>query len=434
MSIPAAPGRFQPRLDGRAGLLTLTHRRQGDRLLIMGIGVIGVDLERAIQPLDRLFVAADFAVLHRDAVGAEGVGRVLLVKPHQLVQSIAHADEYNTPPPRAVCPGGHTSVMSSPDTRLEQRMATRFPQIYQQKTPTFSFEFFPPRTEAAQQRLRDNVTELKALGPTFVTCTYGAGGSTREKTGQIVAELGRELGVPAAAHLTCVGNSREQLIEVLEGFRELGITNIVALRGDAPAASASGGASGGVGQFEPHPEGLRYANELVALIRERFGDAFGIAVAGYPEGHVETPCRLTDMDNLKRKVDAGADVVMTQLFFDNRDFYDFVERCELAHIAVPIVAGIMPIVTRAGILKMAGLCGARLPSKLLKKLQAAGDDDEKVSRIGIDWATQQCHDLLEHHVRGIHFYTLNRSNATIEIYRRLGAADSQTLADIAGEG
>jgi methylenetetrahydrofolate reductase (NADPH) len=240
--------------------------------------------------------------------------------------------------------------------------------------------------------------------------------------------LGRELGVPAAAHLTCVGNSREQLIEVLEGFRELDITNIVALRGDAPAA---GGASGGVSTFEPHPDGLRYASELVALIRERFGDAFGIAVAGYPEGHVETRCRLTDLDNLKRKVDAGADVVITQLFFDNRDFYDFVERCELSGIDVPIVAGIMPIVTRAGILKMAGLCGARLPSKLLKRLQAAGEDDEKVARVGIDWATRQCHDLLENRVRGIHFYTLNRSNATIEIYRRLGAADSQALADMA---
>ncbi|QNN23626.1 methylenetetrahydrofolate reductase [NAD(P)H] [Planctomycetales bacterium ZRK34] len=310
-------------------------------------------------------------------------------------------------------------------------MTIRFPQIYQQKAPTFSFEFFPPKTDAAQQRLRDNVTELKALGPTYVTCTYGAGGSTRQQTGQIVAELARELQVPAAAHLTCVGNSREQLIEVLEGFAAQGIANIVALRGDAPAADAS---SGGVATFEPHPEGLRYANELVTLIRERFGDTFGIAVAGYPEGHIETPSRLTDLDNLKRKVDAGADMVMTQLFFDNRDFYDFVERCELAGITVPIVAGIMPIVTRAGIMKMAGLCGARLPSKLLKKLQAAGDDDEKVARVGIDWATRQCHDLLEHHVRGIHFYTLNRSNATIEIYRRLGATDSQTLADIAGDG
>lgn len=300
-------------------------------------------------------------------------------------------------------------------------MPTRFPQIYQQKAPTFSFEFFPPKSEAAERRLRDNVAELKTLRPTYVTCTYGAGGSTQQKTGQIVAQLGEALQIPTAAHLTCVGASREQLVEVLEEFRKLGIANIVALRGDPPADK---------NHFEPHPDGLRYANELVNLIRERFGDAFGIAVAGYPEGHIETPSRLTDLDNLKRKVDAGADVVITQLFFDNRDFYDFVERCELAGIAVPIVAGIMPIVTRAGILKMAGLCGARLPSKLLKRLQAAGDDDDKVARVGIDWATRQCHDLLEHHVRGIHFYTLNRSNATIEIYRRLGATDSQALADI----
>ncbi|MBI1369056.1 MAG: methylenetetrahydrofolate reductase [NAD(P)H] [Planctomycetes bacterium] len=300
-------------------------------------------------------------------------------------------------------------------------MQRRFPEIFEQAGATFSFEFFPPKTPEAQGRLHQQVAELKTLSPSFVTCTYGAGGSTRQQTGDIVAKLGKELAVPTAAHLTCVGHSCDQLVEVLEGYRKMGIANIVALRGDAPADQST---------FTPHPEGLRYAGELVGLIRKRFGDAFGIAVAGYPEGHTDTRCKLTDLDHLKRKVDAGADVVVTQLFFDNRDFYDFVERCQIVGIRVPVVAGIMPIVSRSGIMRMAGLCGARLPAKLLRRLVAA-TDDEQVAKIGIDWATQQCRDLLDHQVRGIHFYTLNRSSATIEIYRRLGARDSQALAHMA---
>jgi methylenetetrahydrofolate reductase (NADPH) len=175
---------------------------------------------------------------------------------------------------------------------------------------------------------------------------------------------------------------------------------------------------------------LRYGSQLVALIRERFGDRFGIAVGGYPEGHPETASMLDDIDHLKAKVDAGADCVVTQLFFDNRDFYDFRERCELAGIGVPIVAGIMPVLSRKGIVRMAGMCGSRLPAKMIRRLQNAGDDDAKVAKVGIDWATQQCRDLLENQVRGIHFYTLNRSSATIEIYRRLGAEDSEALEDL----
>ncbi|MHC4996935.1 MAG: methylenetetrahydrofolate reductase, partial [Planctomycetota bacterium] len=168
----------------------------------------------------------------------------------------------------------------------------------------------------------------------------------------------------------------------------------------------------------------------VQLIRDEFGDHFGIAVAGYPEGHPETPNKIIDLDNLKRKVDAGADAIVTQLFFDNRDFYDFTERCELAGINQPIIAGIMPILSKPGILRMAGLCGSRLPAKLLRRLSKAGDDPDRVAAVGIDWATQQCHDLIENGVRGIHFYTLNRSSATIEIYRRLGANDSESLATL----
>lgn len=292
-----------------------------------------------------------------------------------------------------------------------------------QKGATFSFEFFPPKSNEAVEELIVRARDLGGLRPSFVSVTYGAGGSTRDRTRELVVRLQDEVGLCTAAHLTCVGHSREELTDILQNYQKRGIENIVALRGDAPQETAG---------FTPHPEGLRYGSELVKLIRDRFNDRFSVAVAGYPEGHPETPNKLADMDNLKRKVDAGADVVITQLFFENRDFYDFRERCDLAGINVPIVAGIMPVLSRKGILRMAGLCGARIPARLLGRLQKAGDHDENVAAIGIDWAVQQCRDLLDHQVRGIHFYTLNRSSATMEIYRRLGATDSQTLATMAG--
>ncbi len=297
----------------------------------------------------------------------------------------------------------------------------RISQIIADHAATFSFEFFPPKTEDAAGVLFERARELAALRPAFVSVTYGAGGSTRDRTRDIVIRMKRELGLEAAAHLTCVGHTRDELIEILENYKAQGVENIVALRGDAPKDAD---------QFEAHPDGLRYGSELVALIREHFGDAFGIAVAGYPEGHPETPSRLRDLDHLKQKVDAGADVVVTQLFFDNRDFFDFRDRCVLAGIDAPIVAGIMPILSRAGVMRMADLCGARLPARLLSRLQKA-DDDQEVANIGIDWATQQCRDLIENQVRGIHFYTLNRSGATTEIYRRLGARDSEGLEHMA---
>ncbi len=297
----------------------------------------------------------------------------------------------------------------------------KFNQILDQTPTTFSFEFFPPKTEQSEEKFRERVAQLKPLRPSFATCTYGAGGSTSKRTGEIVKYLGDELDVPTAAHVTCVGHSRDELVEMLSSYRDLGIDNIVALRGDAPKGDET---------FEVPPDGLQYGNEVVELIRENFGDEFGIAVGGYPEGHPETPSKLDDMDNLKRKVEAGSDCVITQLFFDNRDFYDFLDRCEIAKIDVPIIAGIMPIVSRKGIVKMAGLCGARLPAKLLRRLERAGDDDEHVAMVGIDWATQQCRDLLDEDVRGIHFYTLNRSGATIEVFRRLGAQSSEELHEL----
>jgi methylenetetrahydrofolate reductase (NADPH) len=298
----------------------------------------------------------------------------------------------------------------------------RIADLLQRHGTTFSFEFFPPKSEEAIDALVARATELSRLRPAFVSVTYGAGGSTRQRTRDLVTRLSGEVGLTTAAHLTCVGHSRQDLLELLTFYHAKGIRNIVALRGDAPAA----------GSFVAHEGGFQYACQLVELIRSRFADHFGIAVAGYPEGHPETPSKLVDLDNLKRKVDAGADAVITQLFFDNRDFYDFRERCELAGIRVPIVAGIMPVLSWSGIQRMAGLCGARIPARLLARLQRAADDEAGVTQIGVDWAVQQCRDLLEHHVRGIHFYTLNRSTATLEIYRRLGASDSEALKTLVG--
>ncbi len=298
--------------------------------------------------------------------------------------------------------------------------------LLQQHQPSFSFEFFPPKSDEAVGTLMGRATELAALKPAFVSVTYGAGGSTRLKTLEVIMRLKRELDVNAAAHLTCVGHNREELVGILHQLKDAGVQNIVALRGDAPIEAGA--------TFTPHPNGLRYAAELVQLIRSEFGDTFGIAVAGYPEGHPETPDKLADLDHLRAKVDQGADAIVTQLFFDNRDFFDFRDRCELAGIRVPIIAGLMPIVSHKGILRMAGLCGSRLPAPLLAQLQKAKDDDAQVARIGTQWATQQARELIEQGVRGIHFYTLNRSGATVEIYQNLGAADSAALAAIARPG
>jgi len=293
-------------------------------------------------------------------------------------------------------------------------------ELLKRQSPIFSFEFFPPKSQQAAGELYEHARKLAALEPSFVSVTYGAGGTTRELTRELVVRLTRELGLNTVPHLTCVGSGREELRELITWYRDQGVHNILALRGDPP---------GGAREFTPPPDGLAHANELVTLIREVGG--LGIGVAGYPEGHPETTNKLLDLEHLKRKVDAGADAIITQLFFDNRDFYDFRERCQLSGIRVPILAGIMPILSRKGIERMAGLCGARLPAPLLRQLQRAGDDDEELRRVGVAWASEQCRDLLAHGVRGIHFYTLNRSTATMEIYRHLGGRTSGELRRLA---
>ncbi len=287
---------------------------------------------------------------------------------------------------------------------------------------TFSFEFFPPKTDEASEELFVTIARLQELRPSFVSVTYGAGGSTRERTHDLVVRIHRETSLTAVSHLTCVCHSLPELDAILDRYADSGIENILALAGDPPRDMPD---------YDRSKDAFAYAEGLVRFIRShrRTPDprGFGIGVAGFPEGHPGTPNRLKEMEYLKRKVDAGADYVCTQLFFDNRDFYDFRERCDLAGVKVPIVAGIMPVTSKAGVVRMAELAlGARIPAGLLRAIGRCGDDTA-VAKVGTHWATEQCLDLLHNGVRGIHFYTLNRSDATRQIYENLGVKDSAAL-------
>ncbi len=267
-----------------------------------------------------------------------------------------------------------------------------------QSGPVISFELFPPKTDAAMAQLGRVLPRLVALEPSFMTVTYGAFGSTQERTLEIAAGIKRDHGIETASHLTCVGSTREQIDSIVSSIRSSGLENIVALRGDPPAGET---------EFVAPEGGFAHANELVTHLSAHHD--VGIAVAGYPETHVEAPDAATDLANLVRKVDAGADVVITQLFYDNRDFFAFVERAREAGIRVPIVPGILPIQSLAQIQRIAGLCGAKIPAELERDLEAAADDADKVRSIGVEWAIAQCKDLLARGAPGIHFYVLNRS-------------------------
>lgn len=283
-------------------------------------------------------------------------------------------------------------------------------EILKQPKTHFSFEFFPPKTEQASQTLFESMQELAPISPSYVSVTYGAGGSTRELTQELVVRLQRETGLTVVAHLTTVGASKDEVKRVLERYVEAGIENVMALRGDPPKGQPN---------FVPAADGFQTAAELVAFIRTHF-PGLGIGVAGFPEGHPGTPNRLLEMDYLKAKVDAGVDYICTQYFFDNRDYYDFCERCAIVGIHVPIIAGIMPITTKKGMARMSEMAlGVRIPAKLQRAVLRAGDDHE-VEKIGIHWATHQVFDLYDTGVKGIHFYTLNRSKPTLKIYEALG--------------
>lgn len=298
-----------------------------------------------------------------------------------------------------------------------------FADIYKDQKPTLSFEFFPPKSAEASEALYGTIGELEAYKPSFVSVTYGAGGSTRELTHDLVVRIKKTTSLDPVPHLTCVCHGEADISAILERYAEAGVSNILALGGDPPR---------NLENYVRANDAFQHAADLVAFIK-KFNEGgghpdkrgFGIGVAGFPEGHPTTQNRMLEMDYLKAKVDAGADYICTQLFFDNHDFLDFRDRCRLAGIDVPIVAGIMPITSASGMRRMAELAaGARYPAKLLRAIQRCGGDEAAVQRVGIHYATEQCRDLLENGVDGIHLYTLNKSQATREIYASLGIRDS----------
>jgi len=293
--------------------------------------------------------------------------------------------------------------------------------ILASSAPSLSFEFFPPRSAAAWEELYQTIRDLEPLQPSFVSVTYGAGGTTREMTHDLVVRIKQTTTIPPVPHLTCVGHTRDEIAAILERYAAAGVGNILALRGDPPRDQPD---------YDWSQGDFRQAADLVAFIREfnasgRHPDprGFGIGVAGFPEGHPATPNRVAELDFLKAKVDAGADYICTQLFFDNHDFLDFRDRCRLAGINVPIIAGVMPVASLQGMKRMAELAaGARYPAKLIRALNRADGNAAAVERVGIHYAAEQCADLLDHGVDGIHFYTLNKSRATLEIFQSLGLA------------
>lgn len=275
-----------------------------------------------------------------------------------------------------------------------------------------SFELFPPKTAESEATMWRTVEELMAYGPQLVTCTYGAGGSTRGKTLDIVGGVRRRHGVPVASHLTCVGSTVAELRAYLAAARDQGVAAIVALRGDPPQGEQS---------FRPVAGGLQYAAELVALIRGEFPE-FDILVAGYPETHQEAASPAADLENLKRKCDAGGDIVVTQLFYDNDDFLRFRDRCTAIGITAPIVPGVMPVTNYAQIRRIAGLCKARLPEAFTRPFEAAGDDEAAQFEAGVSYAARQVEELMAAGVPGVHFYVLNRSPATVRVLGHVGLA------------
>ena len=279
--------------------------------------------------------------------------------------------------------------------------------------PVISFEFFPPKTDEGDRILIEKtLPALLETRPDYCSVTYGAGGSTRDKTLRIVGQIQGQHGLTAVAHLTCVCSTREQIAELLGQIRAIGVNNVLALRGDPP----------GGGEFQLTPGGFEFSSQLVRFIREQ-GD-FCIGVAGFPEGHIACKeGKHRDWEHLKEKIDAGADFVITQLFFDNADYYEFRQHMAQRHrVRVPLIPGIIPILSGAQIKRFTALCGARLPAALAAQLDQLGDDDEAVANFGIEYATQQCRDLLKQGAPGIHFYTLNKARATVRILQNLGLA------------
>jgi methylenetetrahydrofolate reductase (NADPH) len=285
----------------------------------------------------------------------------------------------------------------------------------QRGEPVFTFEFFPPKTEEGERSLLETIAALRPLQPAWVSVTYGAGGSTRGKTVELVRRLKRESGIEPMAHVTCVGASRDELAALLDEVAAAGVENVLALRGDPPRGEAN---------FRPHRDGFKFASELVAFIRsEPKRWPFCIGAAAYPEGHPETPDLDADLRHLAEKVRAGTDFLVTQLFFDNALFAGFVGRARAAGIAVPILPGIMPFTSVEQVERFTATCGASIPARLHRAMEAHRADPDGARELGVAFSGLQCQDLLRSGVPGIHFYTLNRSPSTRAIVEALLAAE-----------
>ncbi len=285
----------------------------------------------------------------------------------------------------------------------------RIDEIYEPSRLGISFELFPPKTAAGEVHLFEHLAELVEFRPDYITCTYGAGGSTRDKTLNILERIRKDFGLPVASHLTCVGSTVDELRDYLRKAGALEIGAVVALRGDPPQGETD---------FVQPEGGLRYANELVELIHEEF-PGFAIIVGGHPETHPEASSFNIDVDNLKRKVDAGAGVIVTQFFFNNSVFLKFRDKCTSAGMNVPIVPGILPVTNLAQIERFTKLCGATLSPELLTRLEGQGDDRKGQFDVGVYWATRQVEQLIEEGVPGVHFYVLNKSRATAQLLNAL---------------
>ena len=279
---------------------------------------------------------------------------------------------------------------------------------------SISFEFYPPKTQEASERLYRSLKHFIPLKPSFVSVTYGAGGTTRKLTHELVLRIRKMTGLSVVPHLTCVGSTKDEIYRIVGEYVDEGICNILAIRGDALLDEDESASCNG--EFP-------YALDLITFIKKEYPDVC-VGAACYPEGHKETPNRLKEMDFLKQKVDSGVEWLITQMFFDNYEFYDFVERCRMIGIDIPILAGIMPISTKKGLERMADLSpGTRFPAKLLQAIDWVSDGS-LVKNVGVQWAAQQVLDLMASGVDGIHFYTLNKSKATLEIYKYLGLIGS----------
>src|ERR671918_877566 len=293
----------------------------------------------------------------------------------------------------------------------------RIAELLVQPRPVFSFEFFPPKTDDGRRTLGDSLEVLRDDSPDFVSMTYGAGGTTRNATVDLTRWIKQDLGIEAMAHLSCVGEPTERLVEILEEIEAAGIENVLALRGDPPRGET---------EWRPHPGGLDYSVELIRLIREHFD--FCVGAACFPEGHPDAPDRDSDLGYARAKQEAGAGFLITQLFFDNDLYFEFVEDARSAGVIVPIVPGIMPITNYGQIKRFTEMCGASIPDELERELDGRADDPEAVAELGVAYATLQCSDLLARGAPGIHFYTLNRSPSTRAILAALRAAHPWTRA------